>query len=137
MNTALRKFWTETDGVLAFEWTLMLTVLVIGIVSGVAAARDAIIDELGDTAQVMLAIDQSYTIAFPLYSEIHTDNPSSASDSAFTDAAIYFDCSRVNPANFPGLISVQNPITGQNDGGFGGGFPGNPVTIPDGTWPTP
>ena len=63
MLLTLKRLWTEEDGVLAFEWTLLLTLLVIGIVGGVAGARDAIIDELGDTAQVMLAVDQSYTSA--------------------------------------------------------------------------
>jgi hypothetical protein len=86
--------WTEQDGVLAFEWTLLLTLLVIGIVIGVAAARDAIIDELGDTAQVMLAVDQSYHIAFPLQSSVHAVNASSSSDSTFTDALLYTDCDR-------------------------------------------
>ena len=59
MKAALRNIWTEEDGVLSFEWTLLLTLLVIGIVSGVAAARDGIIDELGDVAQ-SAAVDQSY-----------------------------------------------------------------------------
>jgi len=94
MLTNLKRLWTEQDGVLAFEWTLLLTLLVIGIVVGVAAARDAIIDELGDTAQVMLAVDQSYHIGFPLQANVHAVNSSSASDSDFTDALTYTDCDR-------------------------------------------
>ena len=91
------RLWTEVDGVLAFEWVLLLTLLTIGIVGGVAGARNAIIDELGDTAQVMLAIDQSYTITFPLSSQIHTTATSSASDSAFVDAWFYVDCDTTFP----------------------------------------
>jgi len=94
MKAALRNIWTEEDGVLSFEWTLLLTLLVIGIVSGVAAARDGIIDELGDVAQMMLAVDQSYTISFPLDVDVHAVDATSASDSAFTDALIYTDCDR-------------------------------------------
>jgi Flp pilus assembly pilin Flp len=94
MLPMVKRLWTEQDGVLAFEWTLLLTLLVIGIVIGVAAARDAIIDELGDTAQVMLAVDQSYHIGFPLQSSVHAVNSSSASNSDFTDALIYTDCDR-------------------------------------------
>jgi hypothetical protein len=124
MTKQLKLLWAETDGVLAFEWTLLLTVLVIGIVSGVAAARDAIIDELGDTAQVMLAVDQSYTIAFPLLSEVHTSNSSSSSDTSFTDALIYLDCERVD-ATF-GTGGGPGPIVGQNNDGSG-----NPITIDD------
>ena len=80
---------------MSFEWTLLVTLLTIGIVAGLSAARDAIIDELGDAAQAMVAVDQSFTIDFPLNVDVHTTDPSSASDSAFTDAAFYADCSRV------------------------------------------
>jgi Flp pilus assembly pilin Flp len=86
--------WKEDDGVISFEWTLLITLLTFGIVSGIAAARDAIIDEFGDAAQAMLSIDQSYTIAFPLLVQVHAATTSSASDSSFTDALIYTDCDR-------------------------------------------
>ena len=79
---------------MSFEWTLLVTLLTIGIVSGLSAARDGIIDELGDAAQAMVAVDQSFTIDFPLNVDVHTDDPSSASDSSFTDALIYTDCTR-------------------------------------------
>ena len=46
---------------LSFEWTLLVTLLTIGIVSGLSAARDGIIDELGDAAQAMVALDQAFT----------------------------------------------------------------------------
>lgn len=89
------KLWREEDGVLSFEWTLLVTLLTIGIVSGLSAARDGIIDEFGDAAQAMVALDQSFTIDFPLNVDVHTVDPSSASDSSFTDALIYTDCDRV------------------------------------------
>ncbi len=72
MKNVLARMWKEEDGVLSFEWVLLVTLLTIGIVSGLAGARDAIIDELGDVAQAMLALDQSYTIDFPLAVEVHT-----------------------------------------------------------------
>ena len=43
-SACLVQVWTEEDGVLSFEWTLLLTLLTLGIVSGLSAARDAIID---------------------------------------------------------------------------------------------
>ncbi|MDX1943894.1 MAG: hypothetical protein SFU86_00690 [Pirellulaceae bacterium] len=94
MNVALARMWKEEDGFLSFEWVLLVTLLTIGIVSGLSAARDAIIDELGDVAQAMLALDQSYTIDFPLNIDVHTSDSTSASDSSFIDALIYFDCNR-------------------------------------------
>jgi Flp pilus assembly pilin Flp len=59
----LLGMWREQDGVLSFEWTLLLTLLTIGIVGGLAAARDAIIDELGDVAEAAQGIDQSFSLA--------------------------------------------------------------------------
>jgi Flp pilus assembly pilin Flp len=94
MKKVLSRMWKEEDGVLSFEWVLLVTLLTIGIVSGISAARDAIIDELGDVAQAMLALDQSYTIDFPLEAHVHLLNGSTASDSAFVDAQVYTDCAR-------------------------------------------
>jgi Flp pilus assembly pilin Flp len=96
MKNVLARMWKEEDGVLSFEWVLLVTLLTIGIVSGLAGARDAIIDELGDVAQAMLALDQSYTIDFPLAVLVHTSSTSSASDSSFIDALIYVDCGRTS-----------------------------------------
>jgi len=101
--------WKEEDGVLSFEWVLLVTLLTIGIVSGISAARDAIIDELGDVAQAMLALDQSYTIDFPLNVDVHTVDSTSASDSSFTDALIYTDCTRTNaPTGQPGQLDSDS-----------------------------
>lgn len=96
MKNVLHRMWKEEDGVLSFEWVLLVTLLTIGIVSGLSAARDAIIDELGDVAQAMLALDQSYTIDFPLNVDVHTTDTTSASDSSFTDAFKFTDCGRTN-----------------------------------------
>lgn len=62
-NTLISRLWNEEEGVLSFEWVLLLTLLTIGIVSGLSAARDAVIDELADVAQASTAIDQSFSLA--------------------------------------------------------------------------
>ena len=98
----LKRIWQEDDGVLSFEWTLLTTLVVLGIVAGISAARDAVIDELGDAAQAMLNLDNSYSIDFPLELEIDVDGPGGqppqvvglASDSGFIDALVYTDCDR-------------------------------------------
>ena len=94
MKKVLARVWSEQDGVLSFEWVLLVTLLTFGVVSGIAAARDAVIDELGDVAQAMLALDQSYTVDFPLLIQVHATTTSSASDTAFVDALAYTDCAR-------------------------------------------
>ncbi len=94
MKACISRLWKSEDGVLSFEWVLLLTLLVIGVVGGLTAARDAIIDELGDAAQAMLALDQSFTIEFPLVVTVHDTVESGASDSGFMDAAAFTDCGR-------------------------------------------
>ncbi len=95
MKSLMKRMWTEDDGILTFEWILLVTLLVIGIIGGVAGARDAIIDELGDVAQAMLALDQSYGVAHPLTVEVHdTTNLGGGSNSIFMDAASFQDCNR-------------------------------------------
>jgi Flp pilus assembly pilin Flp len=107
MNAFARKLWTEDDGVLSFEWTLIVTLLVIGVVAGLSAARDAIIDELGDAAQAMLALDDSYVLDQPLRLQVDLDGagpdpavePGSAAGSSFTDAQSFTDCARAPAAS--------------------------------------
>jgi Flp pilus assembly pilin Flp len=91
MIARLKQCWTESDGVLSFEWTLLLTLLTIGIVSGVTAARDAIIDELGDVAQAAQGIDQSYSLAgitIPgLFESASSEFQETPADAVFVDCA--------------------------------------------------
>ena len=111
MRNVWQRIWRENDGVLSFEWTLLTTLLVLGVVAGLAAARDAVIDELGDAAQAMLNLDNSYTIDWPLEIEIDVDGAGPAapevaglaSDSSFIDAFAYTDCDRAS-------LSGQTPI---------------------------
>jgi hypothetical protein len=100
--------WSEQDGVLSFEWTLLATLLVIGVVAGLAGARDAIIDELGDAAQAMLALDDSFVLDQPLSLIVDLDGAGplaaapagAAAGSAFIDAQSFTDCDR-SPAAAP------------------------------------
>jgi hypothetical protein len=84
--------WTEEDGVLSFEWTLLLTLLTIGIVGGLAAARDAIIDELGDVAEAAQAFDQSYSLAEFDIPGIFDTNPSIFLEEP--EDQVFVDCGR-------------------------------------------
>jgi len=100
MRHCLQAMWRDDDGVLSFEWVLLTTLIVIGVVGGLAVARDAIMDELGDVAEGMVALDGSYTIAYPLQVAISDDGSPPqvvglASDSGFFDVALFRDCARV------------------------------------------
>ena len=57
----MKRFMNEEAGVLTFEWILLITILVIGVIAGLAAVRDALNVELADIAQAIGSIDQSYS----------------------------------------------------------------------------
>jgi len=97
MKQFFHRLWTEDRGSLSFEWVLLSSVLTIGAVGGISAARDAVIDEMGDTAQAMLSLDQSYTIDHPPHILVHRYSHSGAADSVFIDASNYTDCERGGP----------------------------------------
>jgi Flp pilus assembly pilin Flp len=88
MKSFPKKIWSEQDGVLSFEWVLLVTLLTIGLITGVTGARDAIIDELGDLAEATVCFDQSYTFAGIPALGIEA--------SSFADTkSTYTDCSRI------------------------------------------
>ena len=87
MKRVLSRIWREDEGVLTFEWILLITVLVIGIVGGLSAVRDAVITELGDVVEAMISLDQSYYIAHPWDVQVPDCVVDGASDSSYTDSA--------------------------------------------------
>lgn len=100
VKNLLWKMWHETEGVLSFEWTLLTSLLTVGVISGVTAVRDSTVDEFGDLSQAMLCLDQSYFIDAPLVIGVHdlyygfNRHPTSAASSRFVDAMAFGDCSR-------------------------------------------
>jgi Flp pilus assembly pilin Flp len=102
VKSFLMKMWHDEDGVLSFEWTLLTSLLTVGVVSGITAVRDSTVDEFGDLSQAMLCLDQSYFVDAPLVIGVHdyyqgwNHYPSSAASSQFVDAMAYADCSRGN-----------------------------------------
>ena len=109
MKEFLKRARREDDGVLSFEWTLLVVLLVFGIVSGLAAARDVVIDELGDLAEAVVRWDQSFSytgIPDPII-------PGGIPGASYTDIqGVVTDCAR-QPVNSWG-VPPRNDI-------FGGG----------------
>jgi len=87
VRVVLKNLWKSDEGVLTFEWILLITVLVIGIVGGLSAVRDAVITELGDVVEAVISLDQSYYIAHPWDVQVPDCVVDGASDSSYTDAA--------------------------------------------------
>ncbi|MDO4859203.1 MAG: hypothetical protein Q4A17_14815 [Thermoguttaceae bacterium] len=61
----INRLMKDENGVLTFEWILLITLLVIGIIGGVAAIRDALIIECAETAGAIVALNQSYSVSGP------------------------------------------------------------------------
>jgi Flp pilus assembly pilin Flp len=58
----LKNFWNDEAGAaFSAEIVLVVTILVIGMVVGLAAVRDSVVSELADVAQAIANIDQSYS----------------------------------------------------------------------------
>ncbi|NQT40084.1 MAG: hypothetical protein HQ581_21510 [Planctomycetes bacterium] len=100
----LNRMWKEDEGVLTFEWILLITVLVIGVVGGMSAVRDAVISELGDLSHAITELDQSYSILNPMDVRVHTDQVDGGSNSLFIDAPEYIlEC---RPAMDEGVVTA-------------------------------
>lgn len=72
MRKFFSRMWHEQDGVLSFEWTMLASLLTVGVVAGVSSVRDAAIEEMGDLSRAMTSLDQSYRIQGPLVVSVHT-----------------------------------------------------------------
>lgn len=53
------RFWCDESGLLSFEWILLMTLLVIGIVGGTAFLRDSIVIKFGNFTGAVGKLDQS------------------------------------------------------------------------------
>jgi len=59
----MAQFWNEESGILTFEWMLLLTVLVIGIIGGLATIRNATNSEAKEVSNAVNALNHSYTVS--------------------------------------------------------------------------
>lgn len=60
----LTRFWQDEAGfVVSSELVLVATILVIGMITGLASIRNQVVQELGDLAQSIGAVNQSYTFS--------------------------------------------------------------------------
>ncbi len=103
-----RQIKLDESGVLAFEWILVLTVLIIGIVGGVATLRDSVTLKMIDAAQAVNAVDPSYEI--PQYrSRIGNDGTSmDAVGIAHSPAYLVDESKYAEKENFSTVIQIKS-----------------------------
>ena len=64
MKTTMMRLWTEDcAAIIAAEMLLIMSILVIGVIVGLAAVRDSIVTELADVAQAIVNVNQSFRSA--------------------------------------------------------------------------
>lgn len=99
MKSFLTAIWLEQDGALSFEWCIVAVLLVFGIVGGLSAARDGILDELSDVAASVLNLDQSFSFA----------GVDCIPESVFEDQpGTVVDCQRNNLPGQPAVDDVES-----------------------------
>lgn len=61
MRQLMSRLWTDDAGaLLAVEWVFVATILIIGSITGLVAVRQAIITELEEFAEAILALSTSW-----------------------------------------------------------------------------
>jgi hypothetical protein len=76
----LMMLWKDDSGALiATEWVFVATILVLGSITGLVMVRQAVLAELQDMANAIMALDQSYSFSSQSNCE------SSTAGSAFFD----------------------------------------------------
>jgi hypothetical protein len=64
MRNLLVKLWGDDGGALiAAEWVFVVTILVLGSITGLVAVRQALLVELHDVANALLALNHSYSFS--------------------------------------------------------------------------
>jgi len=101
-----RKLWNDDggSGLITAEWLFIFAILVLGVITGLVAVRQALLSELVESAQAVLAINQSYSFSGQSNCEAITGG-SSGIDIDLTDSTnfLFFNNSSV-PASI-GIIS--------------------------------
>ncbi len=107
----LTQLWRDEQGfVVSAELVLIGTILVIGMIVGLATVRDQVVQELGDFALAIGQVNQSYS-----WSAI-TGHTSSVAGSAFEDMADFCDLADQIGGEPPACIAIVGAEAGESSG---------------------
>lgn len=100
----LHALWLDESGfVISSELVIIVTVAVIGLIVGFVAIRDAVVQELGDVAAAIGALDQSYS-----YNGVsNTCSGAFIKGARFADATDSCDLSNVQTPAGGGAIRIN------------------------------
>jgi Flp pilus assembly pilin Flp len=89
----LKNFWVDEAGAaLSAELVLIITIAVIGLVTGLSSLRDAVVTELADVGAAIGSVDQTYTVGGIVA------HSSAVTAFGYTDAVDYCDNGTVTTA---------------------------------------
>jgi Flp pilus assembly pilin Flp len=102
----MKKLWNDEVGaIVSAEIVLVLTILVIGMITGLTSLRDGVIEELADVGQAIGNLNQSYVISGA------TAHSSATAGSAFRDAPDFCDGDTPGGTNSRCLVlSLVGPL---------------------------
>lgn len=111
VSGALSAFWLDDLGATAsMEMILIATILVIGMIVGLTAWRDAVVQELGDSAAAVSELNQGYEYAGNTINRVfRTDDGGTVTVFATVEGSEYVDrrdfCQAVttDPVNQPAM----------------------------------
>jgi len=107
----LTQLWRDEQGfVVSAELVLIGTILVIGMIIGLATVRDQVVQELGDFALAIGQVNQSYS-----WSGI-TGHTSSVAGSAFEDTSDFCDLADQVGGEPPACIAIVDAVAGESSG---------------------
>ena len=119
MNLAKQLWFDERGAVISTELIFVVTVATVGIVVGLTTYRDSVVQELGDTAMAVAALNQGFsydavTIAdtdFPLGTFGFLVFTTDVSGSNYTDELDFGDLAADPASAEPACIFVQEPAS--------------------------
>jgi Flp pilus assembly pilin Flp len=98
----LHRLWNDQRGfVISTELVLIATIMVIGLIAGLTTLRDQVVQELGDVASAIGAINQSYS-----FSGV-TGHSSSTAGSVYADLADFCDTLTQTTGTEPECLNVH------------------------------
>lgn len=100
MINAFRQLWLDEAGfIVSSELVLIATIVVIGLIAGLAAVRDAVVGELADVGAAVGEVNQSFSFG------AITGHCSSTSGSIFSDEGDF--CENDNANNDTTAVAAQ------------------------------
>jgi hypothetical protein len=103
MGMILTFYDDELGSVYSTEMVLATVLLVFGVIAGLTSYRDAISQELGDTAVALDSLDQSFSYT------ITTTTGGGAVVRSFSDATVLTDLANTAPAG----LDLETPATAE------------------------